>query len=358
VRASDRFGDHGLIGLVVFDRGAGIEPRGRETGAEALRAASRAVSKAEERGASRVARGATAAATVAAATVAVEMAAAAMAGATAVETEAVENPSDTLHVRAWSLSCRSLHLGIEFAMLRRVAAAAREAGATKLAVHWVRAERNEPCAAFLFSVPGARFVPAPPEELGLPLQGRGPRVDSRNGWVPSGQHEEDHQARASAEAASASSAAAALVGAGAAAASAGVVASVDCVCAAGARLETRALPSQRSLAALSRAERSALARWAAGRLSRERRGSLSLAAGRSASGLVARGWIGGETCRHHAAGRRCGSALCPFAHPLQSPVEARIAVLPDARATLLLAPVSSHGPLAGIYVYIYVCVCV
>lgn len=50
----------------------------------------------------------------------------------------------------WLLSCRTLHLGIEYRMLWHVAALAAERGATWLAFDWIRAERNEPAAAFFF----------------------------------------------------------------------------------------------------------------------------------------------------------------------------------------------------------------
>eukprot|EP00929_Paragymnodinium_shiwhaense_P120526 TRINITY_DN92488_c0_g1_i1.p1 TRINITY_DN92488_c0_g1~~TRINITY_DN92488_c0_g1_i1.p1 ORF type:complete len:927 (+),score=122.59 TRINITY_DN92488_c0_g1_i1:109-2889(+) len=61
------------------------------------------------------------------------------------------------HVRVWLLSCRTLHLGIEYRMLQQLAANARDCGCAWLAFDWVRAERNEPAAAFLFSLPGVVF---------------------------------------------------------------------------------------------------------------------------------------------------------------------------------------------------------
>ena len=64
-----------------------------------------------------------------------------------------------LHVRCWLLSCRSLHLGIEHRMLRHLAAIAKEAGATQLGVHWIKGERNEAAAAFFAALPGVEFVP-------------------------------------------------------------------------------------------------------------------------------------------------------------------------------------------------------
>jgi len=95
VDASDRFGDHGTIGLVVADEGATVAPA-----------------------------------------------------------ECGDGAASVLHVRCWLLSCRSLHLGIEHQMLQHVGRAAADAGATEIAIHWRRAERNEPAAAFLFSLPG------------------------------------------------------------------------------------------------------------------------------------------------------------------------------------------------------------
>ncbi|KAL3904577.1 MAG: hypothetical protein SGPRY_011234 [Prymnesium sp.] len=55
-----------------------------------------------------------------------------------------EDCGGALHVRSWLLSCRSLHIGIEFMMLRHLAGLAQARGAGWLAVHWRRSERNEP----------------------------------------------------------------------------------------------------------------------------------------------------------------------------------------------------------------------
>lgn len=115
--ASDRFGHHGMVGLVVTDlaptpvASAGVEQGG--------------VGGDEEDGEEE--------------------------GLTA------SKPILALHVRCWLLSCRSLHLGIEHMMLRHTARLASDCGASHLAVHWVRAERNEPAAAFLFSLQGVGF---------------------------------------------------------------------------------------------------------------------------------------------------------------------------------------------------------
>ena len=82
--------------------------------------------------------------------------------------DATDLPTSTLHVRAWLLSCRSLHLGIEHMMLRHLALVASDVGATTLGFHWRRSERNEPAAAFLFSMPGVKFIPVcSTQELGL-----------------------------------------------------------------------------------------------------------------------------------------------------------------------------------------------
>jgi len=315
VRASDRFGDHGLIGLIVLDKEASVTPG-------------------------------------------------APIGNAMDERPTIALPRDTIHVRAWCLSCRSLHLGIEFAMLRHVAEIARAAGATKLAIHWVRAERNEPAAAFLFSVPGARFVTASSEVLGLPLGNKSrPVVDARNGWIPSNAYGpapntvKEQMATTAAAAAAATAAATRVLAeasqrpilkgtehalgvaealvpsplgpstsAVAAAASAAVSAAIDCVCQSGARLEKEAVPIGELLQMLARGERKKLTKWAALQVSRERRGSFARSADRAAAGLVIRGWIGGEVCRHHAAGSRCTTAGCPFMHPSEVGVQVRLQV--------------------------------
>ncbi|CAK0837364.1 unnamed protein product [Prorocentrum cordatum] len=229
----------------------------------------------------------------------------------------------------------SPNLGIEFTMLRHVAEAARAAGASKLAVHWVRAERNEPAAAFLFSAPGARFVPADPGRLGLRLGDRHAGSSSEPARAPP--HElgagaprrSDAEQAAAREAARAAAAAAASAAAGqegaaaaAAAAAAALEASVNALCDAGAEVDIESLPPQTSLAALPAPERRRLASWACGRVSRARRGALCAAAARAAGVAVLRGWVGRDVCRHHATGRGCSVARCPFVHPAGAPQDA------------------------------------
>lgn len=324
VRGRDRFGDHGLIGLIALDSEPSAAPGG-EGGHGPL------------------------------------------------------TPRDTLHVRAWLLSCRSLHIGIEFAMLRRAAEVARAAGACRLAVHWVRAERNEPAAAFLFSVPGARFVAATPDVLGLPAtDSHAPVVDSRNGWIPGARSvaepTPEWQAEATAAAAAAARVAAATVVAQVAcaaeqppvaapglpegmlvwsaqrepafaancAAGAAVVAAIESICEAGAMLEVEALPPASVLCALPHLDRRRLVQWAAARVGRERRGCLQYQANRAAARFVIRGRVGGELCWQHAAGRRCASARCPFAHPMRDPVAARVRALATGCVAVTLALTASH----------------
>lgn len=115
--ASDRFGHHGLVGLIIADK-APV--------AQSLPAGSHQHS----------------------------------AGAGGEVSVGGGDESDAvLHVHCWLLSCRSLHLGIEHIMLRHLAALATTRGATHLGIHWRRSERNEPAAAFLFSMSGVRFRP-------------------------------------------------------------------------------------------------------------------------------------------------------------------------------------------------------
>lgn len=104
VRSADRFGDHGHVGLVLLETAPRplppCAPQGGGGAADPRPASARAA----------------------------------------------------LHVRGWLLSCRTLHVGIEHAMLARVCELARRAGASHLAFDWEAAPRNEPAAAFLWAM--------------------------------------------------------------------------------------------------------------------------------------------------------------------------------------------------------------
>ena len=93
--------------------------------------------------------------------------------------------SSILHVRAWLLSCRSLYLGIEHSMLRHLAVVAQSRGLTHLGVHWQRAERNEHAAAFFSALPGVIFVPMDDSSgLGLGSIGLSRQLSHRRSIVP------------------------------------------------------------------------------------------------------------------------------------------------------------------------------
>lgn len=57
-----------------------------------------------------------------------------------------------LNVPVFLLSCRTLHLGIEHAMLRHIADTAKARGAEYISIAWTPSERNEPARRFLFSL--------------------------------------------------------------------------------------------------------------------------------------------------------------------------------------------------------------
>ena len=73
--------------------------------------------------------------------------------------ESIAGAPAVLHVRCWLLSCRSLHLGIEHRMLRHLATIAHDASATHLGIHWIKGSRNEAAATFFASLPGVVFAP-------------------------------------------------------------------------------------------------------------------------------------------------------------------------------------------------------
>ncbi len=63
-----------------------------------------------------------------------------------------------LEILTFVLSCRSLHLGVEHAMLRQLAAIATERGATTLRFRWRPSERNDAAAHFFTGIPEALFI--------------------------------------------------------------------------------------------------------------------------------------------------------------------------------------------------------
>lgn len=331
VDASDRFGHHGLIGLIVADAypaaadaisvASGVDARGTTTSGD-----SGGIQRLAD-----VSDGAT---------------------------PPAKPPSHmaVLHIRCWLLSCRSLHLGLEHMMLRHVAAIAAERGATHLGVHWVRAERNEPAAAFLFSLPGVSFVPVrDASALGLqPLEGA---LMARDEEPPVG------------DSCGASPSAVAVAGTPEAAtdaafptaaidptplllpvgATSGEVANViedytRSAIAAGRKLQLASLPTTDALAShLPPVERKMLARRLSAIAGKARNGEWSSGSARAEMSLLIRGRIGGELCRHTLGGVPCTRVVCPFVHPpgMRTPAPTATAVSSPA------AEVPSTAPLAA-----------
>jgi FkbH-like protein len=74
----------------------------------------------------------------------------------------------TLEVDAFLLSCRSLHLGVEHAMMRHLAAIAVERECTTIRLQWRPSERNDAACHFFARIPGAQFVATPYEGAAPP----------------------------------------------------------------------------------------------------------------------------------------------------------------------------------------------
>lgn len=274
--ARDRFGHHGLVGLIVADA-APVEVEG----AHAV-AFSEAIAAMDGR----------------------------PQGVPPHSTLASASPGSMLLVRCWLLSCRSLHLGIEHIMLRHVAAIATDKGATHIGVHWQRAERNEPAAAFLFSLGGVRFVTVDDAgSLGLqPLeeaayakaagsaQGAVPASDPGLTPVPPTQDAAGTNLANVLEAAPAAELA------------------VRHAIESGCHLSLTSLPPPEAFACMVAGARKKLVRRLASLIAKARHGELSSATTRAEAGRLIRGRVGGELCRHAVAGGSCPHIDCPFVH--------------------------------------------
>jgi len=66
--------------------------------------------------------------------------------------------SRSLIVEAFLLSCRSLHLGIEHAMMRHLGALCQESNLEQIALKWTSAPRNDPALMFWKSIEGTEFL--------------------------------------------------------------------------------------------------------------------------------------------------------------------------------------------------------
>lgn len=71
----------------------------------------------------------------------------------------LDGTSLCLIVHTFLLSCRTLHLGIEHAMLRHVAKIAQHKRAKYIVLPWERKPRNHPAASFLFTLKDTIFFP-------------------------------------------------------------------------------------------------------------------------------------------------------------------------------------------------------
>eukprot|EP00035_Acanthoeca_spectabilis_P033308 m.22916 g.22916 ORF g.22916 m.22916 type:complete len:918 (+) comp5885_c0_seq1:93-2846(+) len=63
-----------------------------------------------------------------------------------------------LDVETFLLSCRSLHLGVEHAMMRHLASLATDRGLDVIRIQWQPSERNDAACHFFSRIPGATFV--------------------------------------------------------------------------------------------------------------------------------------------------------------------------------------------------------
>ena len=193
-------------------------------------------------------------------------------------------------------------------MMRHAAGVAAERGATHLGVHWRKADRNEPAAAFLFSLPGVRFAPAE-TEAGVAALGLGAldRETLEAGAEEAGGGEAvpplpppvlARPAAVDLEDAAAVEGAVELA----------VASAVD----AGRRPTLVDLPPLSALECVPAAARRQLMRRLKSRVAKARGGELARPAARLEVGLLLRGRVGGELCRRGAG---CAQAGCPFVHP-------------------------------------------
>lgn len=234
-----------------------------------------------------------------------------------------------LHLLAWLLSCRALHLGIEYHMLRHAASIAAEQGAAWLAFDWVRAERNEPAAAFLFSLEGACFLPCridsicPSEtvnnsERGLP----------RDCMISVSTNNDSSSTETGLEVECA------------------LIALLNQLIAEKRALRLLDLPSEHAMSLLPQGARRELCKRLlplAGRLPAldgDQHSALSLLRGR----------VAGEECRKLARGRVCKSEDCPFRHSTSAAITNQDASSDRQFGILSLYPKRCRPPSGVIFV--------
>ena len=66
--------------------------------------------------------------------------------------------SGCFEVESFLVSCRSLHLGVEHAMMQQLAVLAKERRAEEIRIRWKPTERNDAACHFFTGIPGATFV--------------------------------------------------------------------------------------------------------------------------------------------------------------------------------------------------------
>ena len=230
-------------------------------------------------------------------------------------------------------------------MLRHAAALATERHATHLGVHWVRAERNEPAAAFLFSLPGVAFVPiADASSLGLqPLEAalmRRAGVSSLQHGAADASSVDDANSATAAGVPGVAHDTVALAlpetGEGSAAA---IETHVREAVEAGKRLRLADLPTADAIATrLPGAQRKLLTKRLSAMAAKARAGEWAHAACRSEMGLIIRGRFGGELCRHSLSGLVCEKADCPFVHAAGMHAPPPPTATADAPSPLAAAP--------------------
>ena len=355
VDARDRFGHHGMVGLIVLDTATlpAIVPLCGKDGATAAPPPLLTASP------SCPAAAAAAAAATAPPPCAMNEAAS---SSDEVPSElSTANTAVVLHVRCWLLSCRSLHLGIEYTMMRHAAAIATARGATHLGFHWLTAERNEPAAAFLFSLPGVGFANVSEEaSLGLqPLEERaaeatltsqdctppgglevvdGQHTASRSHYqeqLPVAQNtvEQDVRPQRGAELKDVTPASVEEV----------TERIVRVAIETGRRLTLADLPPADSFAAMPAVARKLLTRRLGALMAKARTGDFKSGAVRSEMALMIRGRIGGELCRHTAAGGQCIIANCPFVHRMcPTPLSCTVELTPAASSSATAVDARDH----------------
>ena len=89
-------------------------------------------------------------------------------GMVVISDDAKPNDPGILSVETFLLSCRSLHLGVEHAMMRHLATIANMRGAEHIHIQWSPSERNDAACHFFSGIAGASFVANPDSSSSSP----------------------------------------------------------------------------------------------------------------------------------------------------------------------------------------------